>query len=59
MNLCFNGKGVLMQLTNRGLARLGKGGDSGRKLKSTAAKPSFLDRSATEYNCLVTTLLPC
>ena len=73
MNLSFNGKRRPTQCKERRLACrrsrllrrsscegwIGEGGGSRRHLKSTAGKPSFLDRSPTGYNCLVTILLPC
>src|SRR6266496_5892235 len=55
MNLSFNGKGRHRSARSGGLpARhsLGEGGGSRRNLKSTAGKPSFLDRSVTRGNCL-------
>ena len=54
MNLSFNGKSARRSARSGGLpARrsLGEGGGSRRNLKSTAGKPSFLDRSLTRGNC--------
>ena len=73
MNLSFNGKGVPTECKEQRLACprsrllrrsscegwIGEGGGSRRNLKSTARKPSFLDRSAPGYNCLDTILLLC